>query len=335
MLLVDPEIIVTSAASVTSPDNNQPVARYKSNMTPNDIALEDAKSVLEFNLVNNVGDAAVDKPHDNMNEANSTVIDLKDAAEIETQNPAVSGQIPRVTTSTEGEFDEHHQQSLRAMALRKEVLDKKHGRPNQPAVTVAGPLQPIKNGLVENKAAIDAVNGSNNLDPISKASASQQEHQSVSTCKKILDLKSTVDKIIETSKASQGANIIAFPELVKPELGTRAAINTAGYPELIETEVGKEVGTAAATNNAGPVGTEVGTAAAMNTTGYTVSRNLFVFVLLFNTPSISLGGIAFFLSCTIHNCCPVGNPHPRHTISQHRHCYRVRGSPFQRNILGG
>lgn len=294
-------------------------------MTPNETALEDAKNVLESDIVDNVGDAAVNKPHEKMNEAKSNVIDHEDASKTKTQNPTVFGEFFRTTTSSEGEFDEHHHQSLQAMALRKEVLDKRQGRPNQPAVTDAGPLQQIENVQGENEAAVDAVNGSNNFNPVLKASANQQEQHTTSNIEKVLQLKQSIDSIVRSSKASHGANIVAFPELVRPELGAPAATKTAEYPELPQTDGRSEVSTGAATK---PTGYP-------ETSPQPVSRNLFVSVLYFNTPSISLGRITFFLSCTIHNCFPVGDPHPRHTISQHRHCYRVRGSQFQGNRFGG
>ncbi|KAI4133749.1 MAG: hypothetical protein LQ347_002094 [Umbilicaria vellea] len=220
-------------------------------MTPNETALEDAKNVLESDIVDNVGDAAVNKPHEKMNEAKSNVIDHEDASKTKTQNPTVFGEFFRTTTSSEGEFDEHHHQSLQAMALRKEVLDKRQGRPNQPAVTDAGPLQQIENVQGENEAAVDAVNGSNNFNPVLKASANQQEQHTTSNIEKVLQLKQSIDSIVRSSKASHGANIVAFPELVRPELGAPAATKTAEYPELPQTDGRSEVSTGAATKPTG------------------------------------------------------------------------------------
>lgn len=181
----------------------------------------------------------------------------------------------RVNTPVQGDFDEHHSQSLQAMALRKEVLDKRLGRPTQPAVTDAGPLQPIQDQQVENKAAFDAVTGGYNFRPILNASASQQEIEQCALRKKIMDLKHSVDRILESPQASQGANIIAIPELVEPELGTATTINTAGNQEIVNTAVETEAATTAAITT---VGTEVSTVAALNTAelpdAWPVSRNL-------------------------------------------------------------
>ena len=162
----------------------------------------------------------------------------------------------------------------------------------QPKTTIAGPLQPFNNSMIAERAAIDAVAKGYMVNTLLNAPASLQLGSNVSSTKlrnlapkvsgdkdvvldnldgdstaaikKLKDLTSSVERIIETSKASQGANISAIPELVTPEYDIAAAMNLAG-----DTDTDR------------------------------VSRCLFLVVFPFDIPPIFLGRIALFLSYAI------------------------------------
>ena len=97
--------------------------------------------------------------------------------------------------------------------------------------------------------------------------------------KKLMDLKSNVESIVETSKASQGANVCASPELGTPGSGTIAAMNTAG-----------------------------------DTKTFQVCRYLILFVFPFDVLPVSLGRTALFLPYTFPCLSHCRNPHSCHRI---------------------